>query len=183
MLKLVKPEEKYIKSVVEAIPDIEKQTSIYELWAIKNMIKAYKAKDFETYFKNLEKSEKGIDLPENYVKESIFWLIKDEEYIGTLVLRHELNEYLLKIGGNIAYQIKPSEQGKKYAQKGLMLCLQEAKKLGISKALLTCLDTNTASYKVMCNIMTELGGYKDSDINIENSTHLRVWINTEKQIL
>ena len=74
---------------------------------------------------------------------------EDGLVVGVIQLRHSLNEYLLKEGGQIGYSVRPSERRKGYASTLLQLCLAEAKQLGIEKVLVTCDDDNIASAGVI----------------------------------
>lgn len=72
----------------------------------------------------------------------------DNKIIGTIQLRHYLNEFLKKTGGHIGYGIRPSERGKGYGTHQLRLVLDEAKKLKLEKVMITCDKDNQASAKV-----------------------------------
>lgn len=105
---------------------------------------------FVSYVKTLENHSKGIDIPENFISHSTFWLVNENgKVLGTSNLRHILTEKLLIIGGHIGYGIRPSERRKGNATKILELTLLEAKKLGIEKALITCNKSNIASAKTI----------------------------------
>ncbi len=83
------------------------------------------------------------------VPESILWLIDDDEFIGRLSIRHHLNERLLQFGGHIGYEIRPTKRLMGYGKTILRLGLVEAKTLSISRALVTCDDTNIGSAKII----------------------------------
>ena len=138
--------------------------------------------NFTDYFEKTENEHLGINLKEGYVSHTVFWLIDGDKYIGTFNLRHSLTPYLKQIGGHIAYQIRPSEQRKGYAYAGLKLCIEEAKKMGISKVLLTCKEENISSYAVMHKVMSEMGGIEAESYTENNIVNKRVWINTNKQV-
>ena len=88
--------------------------------------------------------------PEGFVHHSTFWLITDDDEIaGVSNLRHYLCETLLLEGGHIGFGIRPSFRRKGYAAKLLELTLLEAKKLNLSKVLLTCDKSNTGSSKTI----------------------------------
>lgn len=75
----------------------------------------------------------------------------DNRIIGTIQLRHHLNESLEKSGGHIGYGIRPSERGKGYGTQQLSLVLEEARKLKIDKVMISCEKNNSASAKVALN--------------------------------
>jgi predicted acetyltransferase len=83
------------------------------------------------------------------VPESYFWLIDGEEYIGTTRVRHRLNDFLRRYGGNIGYEIRPSKRRLGYGKQILKLALREAKALGLRRALITCNRDNVGSRKII----------------------------------
>jgi predicted acetyltransferase len=83
------------------------------------------------------------------VRESVFWLIDDGEYIGRLSLRHTLTASLLQFGGHIGYEIRPSYRLRGYGKTILRLGLEEARAIGLNRALVTCDDTNIGSAKII----------------------------------
>lgn len=174
-LKLVKPNKKYLPSVKEAIKEYLSEPSKHEIIVVSKMIEAAQ-NNFADYFEETENDRLGINLKEGYVSHSVFWLVDGDKYIGTFDLRHNLTPYLKQIGGHIAYQIRPSEQRKGYACAGLKLCLKEAKKISITKVLLTCKEENTASYAVMHKVMLEKGGIETEPFTKDNVVNKRIWI-------
>jgi predicted acetyltransferase len=83
------------------------------------------------------------------VRETIFWLINDQEFVGRLSLRHTLNGNLLQFGGHIGYEIRPSCRRQGYGKAILRLGLEEAREIGLQRVLITCDDTNVASAKII----------------------------------
>ena len=100
---------------------------------------------------------------------------------GCCSLRHHLKGNLINIGGNIGYGIRPSERRKGYGTIQLQLVLKEAKKLGLSKVLVTCRDNNIASKKTI----EKCGGIKDDSVpsTIPEIMELRYWIDLCKEDL
>ncbi len=179
MLKLVLPTPQYLDSVITAIAEYKAHPSPFDIHCINKMIDTQKD-NFKTYFQDIENKRQGIDLPEGHVPNTTLWLIENEKYIGSFDIRHKLNDYLIKNGGHIAYQIIPSERKKGYVKAGLKLTLDYARKnLNIEKALLTCNYDNTASYKAMISVMQEWGGEEISPSFIDGHQEHRVWINTQ----
>lgn len=80
----------------------------------------YTRSDIFTDFNNYEK---GINLPENYVPASYFWLVRGNDFIGEISIRHRLTPALEKYGGHIGYKIRYSEWNKGYGTKMLVLAL------------------------------------------------------------
>ncbi len=108
-----------------------------------------------------------------FVPETIFWLVQGELYIGKLGLRHHLNEHLLRFGGHIGYEIRPSERRKGYGRLICQLGLAEARRLGLRQALITCDDDNIGSYKII-----EANGGVLHD-KVDNNRHVltrRYWV-------
>ena len=77
------------------------------------------------------------------------WVAVDGRLVGFLSVRHELNDYLLELGGHIGYAIRPLERGQGYATAATALALEECRRLGIDRVLITCDDTNVASATVI----------------------------------
>ncbi len=67
-----------------------------------------------------------------------FWIVEDEEFLGYLAIRHRLNDFLLEQGGHIGYGIRPSRRREGHASRALVLALEEARRLRIDRALVTC---------------------------------------------
>jgi len=83
----------------------------------------------------------------DWVTGSVYFAIVDGKIIGSIAVRHYLNDSLLKSGGHIGYGIRPSERRKGYGTKMLALALEKCRELGIEKALVTCDKGNIASAK------------------------------------
>lgn len=181
MLKLVEPCKEYLSAVVDFLPETENDNAKeYMVNSVKNILK-YIPQNFDEYLQLMYNEKNGINLKEGYVAQTTFWLIDDNKFIGTFALRHNLAPSLLQRGGHIAYYIRPSERQKGYAFEGLKLCLEEARKLGIEKTLITCNHKNIASYKTMHKMMIEMGGNEVSPTQIGDITERRVWIYTDKR--
>lgn len=108
-------------------------------------------KEYDDWIKLVIECEK----PKNEfigVQTSTYFAINDDnEIVGCIELRHSLNENLATIGGHIGYSVCHKDRRKGYATKMLELVLQEARRLGIEKVLLTCDVDNVASQKTIKN--------------------------------
>ena len=80
-----------------------------------------------------------------------FLLIResDNRIVGTLNLRWNLNEEMLRFGGHIGYGIRPTERRKGYNKINLYLGIVEAKKVGLEKVMLDCDVNNIGSDKTL----------------------------------
>ncbi|HBC3415257.1 GNAT family N-acetyltransferase [Vibrio parahaemolyticus] len=107
--------------------------------------------DFTVYVQHLKDEAKGINLPENYVPCSHFWLINsDKTILGAIRVRHHINnEFLSLEAGHIGYDIAPSFRGKGYGKLMLSLALPKAAELGIEQALVVADEDNSASRGVI----------------------------------
>ena len=105
-----------------------------------------KFKKFLQWYAN---ASKGIGLTANLVPSTLYWLYIDGIPVGYGKLRHRLNHHLLKIGGHIGYVIRPSARGKGYGKLLLKEILAKAKELGLEELLITCMQENAASQKVI----------------------------------
>jgi predicted acetyltransferase len=130
--------------------------------------------DFEEFVDGILQRSKGKGLPEGYVPASAFWLVRDQRILGTVDIRHRLSEALRDFGGHIGYSVRPSERRKGYGTQMLALALQEARRLGISRALVTCDRENIASARVIRNN----GGVLDSESHssLAGRVTQRYWI-------
>ena len=179
-LKLVMPCKKYLPSAREAVNEYKAQPSPFDLHMIKRMIEM-REDDFDDYFIKATEHAKGVNLPPNHVAHTVFWLVDGNKYIGTFDLRHCLTEHLEQIGGHIGYEIRPSERQKGYAKAGLELCLQEARCLGIKRALVTCNVDNTVSAGVILSVMRRFGGSEINKKAVDGVIERRFWLLTEPQ--
>ena len=76
-----------------------------------------------------------------------FLLIRenDRRIVGTVNVRWDLNEEMLRFGGHIGYGIRPSERRKGHNKINLYLALKEAKKIGLDRVMIDCSVSNIAS--------------------------------------
>jgi len=156
-MRLVKPTKIYEESWRQALAEFEAE-GCSGFWNIPE-----KPTDINEYIERTKNHEKGIDIPEDWVSATTFWLIDEDRFVGHVNIRHELNQQLEKIGGNVGYYIRPTERGKGYGKKILELALVEAKKLGLESVLITCDVDNLFSQKVV----EYNGGRFLDDIDVE----------------
>lgn len=172
-MELVLPTADYKDSFIEAVKeyqavDSDDRRDIYEL----NV--AELENDFPSYIAKLLSESEGKNLPKGYVSQTTYWLIDNGEFIGRASIRHELTDHLLKEGGHVGYDIRPSKRKMGYGKKILELALLKAKELGITDVLITCSINNVGSRKVI----EANGGVLEnrSQPRQDNPAKLRYWI-------
>jgi predicted acetyltransferase len=96
----------------------------------------------------LRDSEREAPRPD-WVTCTFLWITDGEEVIGSIAVRHRLNEWLLDQGGHIGYSIRPSRRRQGHASRALALALDRARGLGLDRVLLTCDLDNDASRRTI----------------------------------
>lgn len=167
-LQLVEPSIKYKKSFLEAVNEPGAQKLFVRFREL------YNKNTFDEYVERMKGFSKGVHLQVGYVPESTFWLVEGDEYIGKLSIRHELTESLLKEGGHIGYDIRPSKRQMGYGKEILRLGLEKAKEIGLKKVLVTCDKDNLASKK----IIESNGGLFENEYEMKGDKPniLRYWV-------
>ena len=147
--KLIRPDADYKDSLLEALSEFQKEGR-YEYKNIATI-----KSDFDAYVKAL-RAERGYphqpyDDWVEPVPETIAWLVKDNEYLGSVDIRHRLNWHLEKWGGHIHFVIRPSKRGLGYGKKLLLKAIPIANYLGIERALLTIAPDNDVAKHIIEN--------------------------------
>ena len=142
MLKLEFPDEKhklaYLKTINEWKKVEETPTSPWRFFAWENF------EDFLSIVKN------DVNNNENWVNSHLFFLVKDNEILWGIHVRHTIKHpRLMEDWWHIWYWIAPKHRIKWYATKMLELWLIEAKKIWLKEVLITCNIDNIWSSKVM----------------------------------
>ena len=130
--------------------------------------------NYEHWLENIKDYHLGINLPEGFVPATTYFLVGDNKILGTINIRHRLNEGLLNSGGHIGYSVAPSERKKGYASSMLTMALLICKDLGIERVLVTCKKDNIGSRKTI----EKCGGEFENEYKDEknNEVSLRYWI-------
>lgn len=94
-----------------------------------------------------------IELPDGRRVERLphvqLWLTHAYTFIGRVNIRFRLTPELEVWGGHIGYAIRPSFQRRGFATHLLRLAIPTARAAGLGGLLLTCLETNTGSIRVI----------------------------------
>lgn len=78
------------------------------------------------------------------------WYVEGGEFLGSISIRHHLNENLEKVGGHVGYVVRPSAHGKGHASAILAQGLDWIRaNLPLKRVLLTVNQLNPASIRVI----------------------------------
>jgi predicted acetyltransferase len=111
------------------------------------------------YVDLMNERARGRDVAEGFVRADEFWILDGGEVVGSLGVRHVLNDALKKLGGHIGYATHPGHRGRGVATFALHRGLSVLKHLGVQEALVTCQAENAASIR----IIEKCGGQRIED--------------------
>jgi predicted acetyltransferase len=130
----------------------------------------------EEFLRSCIDGEDAAKILPQFVPQTVFWMIDDNnQAVGMVRMRHFLNARLLQHGGHIGYYVRRSERKKGYATQALRLALDQLRRRGVERALITADPNNTASTRVII----ANGGTFDGEGKDPESGHIghRYWIN------
>lgn len=140
-LTLVRPAMRYQTSYMQSVPEFlgegrppEWNPSIME-------------DHFDEFVQMLH--DKETEPFSGLARETVFWSVLDDTFIGRLNLRHSLVGSLMWYGGHIGYDIRPSQRRHGYGTQQLRLALPHAWALGLERVLITCDDDNQGSIAII----------------------------------
>ena len=99
--------------------------------------------------KSITDKSKGLLLKPGQVPVIRYWLIDNDEYIGTLGLRKKITKKMRNREGNMGFHIRPSKRNKGYGTEILRLGLLKAKSQGLKKVYINCSEENVTSIKII----------------------------------
>ena len=170
--KLVRPAVEYRDSFLDALREYHQEDRF--LYHDVSRLKT----DFEDFVKALRAEKGNPHQPYQEwvdpVPETVTWLVKDGEYLGTCDIRHRLNWHLEKWGGHIHFTIRPSMRGRGFGRKILLKAMPIANYLGIETALLTIDPENSAAIRVV----ESCGGQLEDELPETDQfpARLRYWL-------
>ncbi|GAC1390330.1 MAG: GNAT family N-acetyltransferase [Ktedonobacteraceae bacterium] len=132
------------------------------------------AENFDAFVQRAIQQKDRAKVMLGRVPNTDFWLIDNGEFVGRLNLRYELDQDLLKFGGHIGYEVRPSRRKQGYGTLMLRLGLAKAKAVGIHRVLVTCDENNIGSKK----IIEHNGGQFENAVYVDGFAvkKLRYWI-------
>ncbi len=83
----------------------------------------------------------------------------DSKILGSIQIRHEMDEFKRLYSGHIGYSVRPSERRKGYATRILQFAVDYCRTLGIKDINISCMTDNEASRRT---ILANGGKYRDT---------------------
>jgi predicted acetyltransferase len=117
-------------------------------------------------------SDPARPLAPGRVRCTYWWIADRDTVLGSIALRHELNDFLLRAGGHIGYGVRPSARRRGLAGFALGEVLPYARGLGLDRVLITCKETNEASRRTI----ERHGGVLEDVRDTELGRTRRYWI-------
>lgn len=124
------------------------------------------------YLEILGNESRGTNLQEGRVPATFLIAENDGNLVGRTSIRHELNDFLLSVGGHIGYGVRPSYRRQGFATEILRLSLAFIHGLGVTEVLVTCDEHNLGSIKVI----ESQGGILENKVEFEGTLKRRYWI-------
>jgi predicted acetyltransferase len=105
---------------------------------------------FARYLQILEQRARGEEVPPGHVPSTFLFAFQGSKIVGRVSIRHELNEFLLRIGGHIGYTVVPEFRRRGYATEMLQQSVAIARqRFGLTRVLVTCDDDNVGSIRTI----------------------------------
>ena len=147
MTELVRPDLRFHASWAAAVREFEAAGDVMHgsgLWNFDtvDLSEAALAPEVERL---LAEADLATPLPPGRVNSTYLWIADGEDFVGYLAVRHRLTDFLFEEGGHIGYSVRPSRRREGHATRALTLALDEARALGIDRALVTCDHDNRGS--------------------------------------
>ncbi|MEV4641014.1 GNAT family N-acetyltransferase [Actinoplanes sp. NPDC049548] len=122
--------------------------------------------------KLLRESDPSVAPVPGWVHCTYWWMTEGDEVLGTISLRHELNDLLLESGGHIGYGVRPTARRRGLASWALGEVLGHARGMGIDRVLVTCKVDNDPSRRTI----EAHGGVLEDVRDTEQGRVRRYWI-------
>ncbi|MBK9248972.1 MAG: GNAT family N-acetyltransferase [Ignavibacteria bacterium] len=143
-ISLIEPSVSYKASFLDFVLDVK--VTGYESY----VHYATAEENFDEFLLRLKEAHEGVNLPENRVPCSSYWLIDErDEVVGVFRIRHRVDSDFLQLIGHIGYEIKSTHRKMGYGTKILKLGLAEAKNIGLDVVLINCDDDNWGSLRII----------------------------------
>lgn len=134
--------------------------------------------DWSAFVERTAAQERGV-VPAGWVPTTFLVAVRGEEIVGRVSIRHELNDFLLRLGGHIGYGVRPGHRRRGYASSILRQALAVTDGLGVERVLVTCDDDNVGSARTIEGVG---GVLEDVVADGEETPKRRYWIDRSAQV-
>ena len=115
------------------------------------------------YVRRLADQRCGVNLAPGLVPATFLVADVGGVIVGRTSIRHELNEFLMQVGGHIGYGVLAEHRRRGYATEILRQSLVIARAVGVERVLVTCDEGNVGS----ATVIERCGGVYESSIDTE----------------
>ena len=127
---------------------------------------------YDDWLQNLLQNRSEATIRPDLTPSTTLLFSHENQLVGTVEIRHRLTDFQSTYTGHIGMSIRPSRRGQGLAKALLRLALEECRKLGISRVLLTCSRTDAAARAAIA----ANGGCLENEIAYEGDVRCRYWI-------
>lgn len=133
----------------------------------------HEAMPWEAYVRRTRSWPCGVALPEGWVRNTFLVAEVSGTIVGRTSIRHELDDFLVRVGGHIGYCVVPAHRRRGHATEILRQSLVVARAAGVDRVLVTCDEPNVASAATI----ERCGGVLESVVETgEGPPKRRYWI-------
>lgn len=146
-IKLIRPNQKYKKEYFDYLNEVKLSGDISKL----GEVALKENENFNMMLSRTMSIREDENMLEKHGVRNVFWILYNNEIVGSANVRENLNEKTYYTIGNVGYYIKKSARNNGYATKALKLIKEYYKSIGINRILLMCEEDNIESQKVILN--------------------------------
>ena len=177
MPNLVRPELAYVPSLIEAMREGYSRDN---LRATTDGEIAQVEREPEWFIRQVNNPPRQVVLPDGTLGQRVpstdLWYVDGATFLGSVGIRHELNDLLNAWGGHIGYAVRPSARRQGHAGAMLAAGLDFVRaNLPLDRVLLTVSNSNEGSIRVI----EKNGGVLEAEVDnpwIEGDRGRRYWI-------
>ncbi|SDB83675.1 Predicted acetyltransferase [Raineyella antarctica] len=130
---------------------------------------------FATWVRTLL-AEETVPRKPSFVTSTTRWIVEDDAVLGSVQLRHELNEFLAAVGGHVGYGVRPSARRRGLARFAMAGILDIARERGLGRVMVSCDVDNIGSRRT---IEGAGGVFQDVVPGLAGRPYRRYWIDLD----